>query len=90
MLVNDCLFEDWMATYHPPRIPGRSPFFAVKHASIAFAFEALECPNAQDTPGRPVAAIGHFYEDLMATSHLLVFWKGRRKLSNTSVPPDKL
>ena len=64
-VVSDRLFEDWMATYHPPRIPGNSPF-AVKHASIAFTFEARECPNTQGEAGRPVAAIGHYHEDIMA------------------------
>ena len=67
MVMSDRLFEDWMATYHPPRITGRSPF-AVKHASIAFTFEARECPNTQDKAGRPVAAIGHYHEDIMANS----------------------
>ena len=67
-MVSDRLFEDWMNTYHPPRIPGRSPF-AVKHASVAFTFEARELPNTQDKAGRPVAAIGHYHEDMMATYH---------------------
>ena len=44
MSVSDRLFEDWMATYHPPRFPGHS-FSPVKHASIASTFEACECPN---------------------------------------------
>ena len=68
MVVNDCLFEDWMATCHRPRIPGHSPF-AVEHASIPFAFEARERPSTQDKAGRPVAAIGHCHEDMMATYH---------------------
>ena len=57
-----------MATYHSPRIPGHSPF-AVEHASIPFAFEAREHPSTQDNAGRPVAAIGHNHEDMMATYH---------------------
>ena len=53
MVVSDCLFEDWMATYHPPRFPGYCPF-AVEQASIPFAFEARECPNTQDKARRSV------------------------------------
>ena len=57
-----------MGTYHPPRIPGHSPS-AVEHASIPFAFKAHERPSTQDKARRPVAAIGHDHNDMLATYH---------------------
>ena len=62
VVVSDRFFEDWVATCHPPRIPGHSPF-AVKRVHLRRP--RVSEHSRQSRTSR--AAIGHYHEDMMAT-----------------------
>ena len=54
---------------------------------IVLALEAREGPNTQDKAERLLAAIGHLFEDMMATHHPLGFaGKVAGKAPNTQHP----
>ena len=56
-VVSDRLFEDWMATYHPPRITGCSPFAVKKPAlrSPSRPASVRTLKAKQDVPSRRLA-----------------------------------
>ena len=63
MAVSSHLFEDIMATYHPPGGADHSPS-AEKHVRIGVGSGAREGPNTQHRAGHLIVVCSHFFEDM--------------------------